>query len=139
MDLVAIETPAARMAFSGETLKFGDTVIGIVAARKLLQVVAHHLIKALAQCVSPLARSLDQLLIHRKRKIHEHIVRAHVLRVNRPRETGLSPRTQERQTGVGSRKPGAGSRLSPPVTFITISRDIRHGLKFMSLLTFHAG
>ncbi len=82
MDFVAIEPPAAGVALAGKAAKFGDALVGIVATRELLQVVADELVEAFAEGVGALAGAVDQLLIDSQSQVHEHIVRVHVLCVN---------------------------------------------------------
>ena len=63
MNLVAIETPAARVAATREALELFDAPLRIVTARQPLQVVADKLIEALAEGVRLLSGASYKLLI----------------------------------------------------------------------------
>lgn len=83
MNLISIETPTARVATTGKTPELLDTAVGIVAARKLLQVVADQLIQAFAERVGFLPRAGDKLRIDGQGDIDDHSICAHVSRVER--------------------------------------------------------
>jgi hypothetical protein len=44
VNFVAIEAPAAGVAFAGEAIEFGDAALGVVAPSDRLQIVADKLI-----------------------------------------------------------------------------------------------
>ena len=48
MNFVSIEAPSARVAAAREFLELLDALLGVVAVRQLLQVVADQLIETLA-------------------------------------------------------------------------------------------
>src|ERR1700756_3228379 len=82
MNLVAIEAPAAGVAFARESLQLLDTRVGIVISCQLLQVFANQLIQAFPDRRRPLPRPPYQFFVHRQGDIHDHSIRAHVSRVN---------------------------------------------------------
>ncbi len=82
MNLVAIEAPAAGVALSGEALELLNAPLGVVSASYGLQVVADHLVEALAQSFRLLAGSGDQLLVDGEGDVHSHSIRVHMLCVN---------------------------------------------------------
>jgi len=82
MNLVAIEAPATRVSLPGEALELLDATLRVVSASHGLQVVADHLVEALAQSFRLLAGSGDQLLVDGESDVHGHSIRGHILCVN---------------------------------------------------------
>jgi len=70
MNLVAIEAPAARMAFTGKTPEFFDAALGVVSASYGLQVVADELVEAFAEGFGFLAGAGDELVVDGKGDVH---------------------------------------------------------------------
>jgi hypothetical protein len=63
MDFIAIEAPASRVTTARELAEFRDAALGIVAPGYFLEVIADHLIEALAEGASFLAGALRKLLV----------------------------------------------------------------------------
>src|SRR5437660_10030859 len=82
MNLVTLEAPAARVSLTGEALELLDATLRVVSASHGLQVVADHLVEALAQSFRLLAGSGDQLLVDGEGDVHGHSIRGHILCVN---------------------------------------------------------
>ena len=70
MNLVAVEAPAARVTLTREPLELLDAALGIVPASDGLQVVANHLIEALAKGLGLPSGTSDQLVFDREGDIH---------------------------------------------------------------------
>lgn len=64
-------------------LEFSNAAFWIVPTDKLLQIIPYQLIEAFAEQFRLLARLSDELLVDRKGYIHMHIIRVHVMCVNR--------------------------------------------------------
>jgi hypothetical protein len=64
MNLVPIETPAARIAAAGEAFELLDAALRIVPAGKFLEVVADQLVEALAQGIRLLSGAREDLLVN---------------------------------------------------------------------------
>lgn len=64
MDLVSVETPAARISLSRKSLEFRNALLGIVAASYPLQVVAYELIEAFAECIRSFTSTDYKLLVN---------------------------------------------------------------------------
>src|SRR5437899_5949165 len=82
MNLVTLEAPAARVSLTGEALELLDATLRVVSASHGLQVVADHLVEALAQSFRLLAGSGDQLLVDGEGDVRGHSIRGHILCVN---------------------------------------------------------
>src|ERR1700758_5029392 len=82
MNLIAIEAPATRVSLSGEALELLDAALRVVSASHGLQIVADHLVEALAQSFRLLAGSGDQLLVDGEGDVHTHSICVHILCVN---------------------------------------------------------
>ena len=65
MDLVAIKSPSARIAATGQALESGDTLLGIVVC-KCQQVVANQLIETLPQRLRLLPGQGDNTVVNPK-------------------------------------------------------------------------
>lgn len=79
MSLVPVETPALGMALAGKARKFRDALFRSIALNQLFEIVPQKLIQTLAQGFGFAASALDQTIIYRKRDIHIHIIRVHML------------------------------------------------------------
>jgi len=64
MNLIAIETPAARVAPTRKPLKLLDAPLRIVAPSQLLQVIADQLIETLTEGLSLLASAFHNLFVN---------------------------------------------------------------------------
>lgn len=82
MNLIAVEAPSSGMAGAGKAPKLFDVAIGIVCASDRLEVVADHLIQALAEGFRLLPGASDELVVDGESDVHEHSIRGHVLCVN---------------------------------------------------------
>jgi hypothetical protein len=78
MNLVTIEPPAARITAARKAFELLDAALGVVAAGKLLEVVADQLVETLAQGLGFLPGASDQLLVNREGHIHQHSICAHL-------------------------------------------------------------
>lgn len=70
VNLVAVEGPSVGVALAGETIEFFDAAFGIVPASDRLQVVADHLIEALAESLGLLAGASHKLIFDGESDVH---------------------------------------------------------------------
>jgi hypothetical protein len=64
MNLVAVETPSARVALSGKFPELLDAPLGIIAASQPLQIITDQLIETLAKRLRFFAGTSNGLLIY---------------------------------------------------------------------------
>lgn len=99
MDFFAVEAPAAGVAASGKALEFFDAALGIISAGDSLQVVADHLIEALAQRLGLLAGAGHELIIEGQGDVHLHSICGHGLCVNEDKVEQVYPLRKPSRSG----------------------------------------
>jgi len=72
MEFVAIETPAAGVALTGEPPELFDGSLRVIGAGEGLQIFADDLIQTLAENVSTFAGARDDLLVDREGDVHRN-------------------------------------------------------------------